>query len=157
MALWVIIKISRNDTGKEQKIPNLQTKDVPTRESLAVSGLAASAQLPQTVTSIPAKEEKTPESTGDHIIVIVQYGTKKDLEPVVKYFADNGIKTRIEDKGDYYLLTTKNEYQSPQRQGTDGYAVLQRIKEVGKGYKAPSGYEPFGSTPFQDAYGKKVK
>ena len=160
LALWVIIKISPKDTGKEQKIPDLQTKAIQTRENPDMGGDLAAARSSQTSgkgdTPIVEKEQ-TPQSTGDHIIVIVQYASSRDLEPVKKYFADNGIKTRIENKGDYYLLTTKNKYQNPKRQGTDGYKILQKIKEVGKKYKAPSGYEPFSSTPFQDAYPKKVK
>lgn len=94
---------------------------------------------------------------GDHVIIITIYQIRRDLEPVVKFFANKGIETQIvkPDKRFYYLIT-KNKYQSPLRSGTDGFYALAKIKSVGAKYKAPKGYEPFGKVPFQDAYGINV-
>jgi len=96
-------------------------------------------------------------SAGDHVIVIVQYRQKGDLEPVMNYFTVNGIATEIEKRGSYYFLVTKDKFQNPQKQGTDGYLAKNKIKEIGTKYKAPPGFETFGSVPFQDAYGMKLK
>jgi hypothetical protein len=107
----------------------------------------------------PAAEnrETVVASTGDNCIVITQYTTDRDLKPVQKYFAENGIETEIEKSAGRYFLVTKRLYENPNRGGTDGYAALQRIKEVGANYRAPQGYESFAPNLFSDAYGKKVK
>ncbi len=93
----------------------------------------------------------------DHVILIKEYHKRRDLEPVQEYFRDNGIKTEIQEGNGVYFLETKDKYESPEREGTDGYFALQRIKEIGINYKAQQGYETFGVEPFQDAYGKKIR
>ncbi|MBN1123457.1 MAG: hypothetical protein JXA82_00520 [Sedimentisphaerales bacterium] len=95
-------------------------------------------------------------SSGQNVIVIASYGKEADLIPVQTHFAEQGIATEIRSLGDNYLLVTRQRYGNPNRRDSDGYAALQRIKEIGATYKAPSDYEPFGSRPFQDAYGRKV-
>jgi hypothetical protein len=93
-----------------------------------------------------------------HVIVIASYNVAKDLEPVKKYFAQKGIETEIKKPkaSIFYMLVTKNRYESPSRKGSDGYYALEKIKKAGAQYKAPKGYEPFGGTPFQDAYGLNI-
>ncbi len=71
------------------------------------------------------------------------------------YFKQNGIETEVIQRGSYFLLVTKNRFENPEKSGTDGYQMKQTIKRIGAKYKAPDGYERFGSTPFQDAYGMK--
>ncbi len=92
---------------------------------------------------------------GDNRIVIQTYQVRTDLEPVKRYFAGFGIETEIMKIGDWYYLVTVDKYENPEKQGTDGYSAKQRIIELGAGYKAPPGYETFGSKPFRDAYGMK--
>jgi hypothetical protein len=101
-------------------------------------------------------QEVVPHLTGDHVIVIMTYRLRKDLEPVKDYFASKGIATNIEKQGDYYYLLTTEKFKSPKRRGSDGFNALEKIKEIGADYKAPSGYETFGVEPFQDAYGMKI-
>jgi len=97
--------------------------------------------------------------TGDHVIVLVEYGRLADLVPVQQHFSEHGIDTEILQQGGRYLLVTKELYENPERQGTDGYAAKQEIIRVGRLYKgrAPEGYETFAPNYFSDAYGKKVK
>jgi hypothetical protein len=95
--------------------------------------------------------------TGNNVIVLVQYNSLADLAPVQAHFSEYGIETEVKLEGGRYFLWTKQLYDNPSRPGTDGYKALQKIKEVGKEYKAPAGYETFASRLFQDAYGKKVK
>lgn len=115
------------------------------------------------ISSEKGEVEKTAEESmllgpvGDHVIVIMTYGENRDLEPVKGFFAENGIPTTIEKRGEYYFLLSKGYYQSPQRQNSDGYKALQTIKKIGASYQAPVGYETFGSMPFQDAYGMKIR
>ncbi len=94
---------------------------------------------------------------GDHVIVIVQYPEKQDLEPVKAYFAQNGIETVIKQSGKFYFLLTEKKYQSPKKPDSDGKRALDEIKRVGAEYEAPTGFETFGKIPFQDAYGMKLK
>jgi len=102
-------------------------------------------------------EEEPPSPAGDHVIVIATYKQSEDLVPVKEYFDKNGIETQIQEKGYYYFLVTKNKFQSPRRDGTDGYYALERIKQVGANYEAPQGYESFAPNLFQDAYGMKIR
>jgi hypothetical protein len=110
----------------------------------------------------PAPESKPPQETKtglekDHVIVIATYTKREHLLPAQTYFDTNGIKTEILRRGSYYLLVTSQRFDSPLKAGSDGQQMLTKIQAVGAKYKAPDGYENFGRTPFQDAYGMKVK
>ncbi|MHC4266551.1 MAG: hypothetical protein ACYSUK_11565 [Planctomycetota bacterium] len=93
--------------------------------------------------------------TGNNRIVIQQYHLKTHLEPVRAYFDKNGIETEILNINNTYFLVTKNKYENPSREGTDGYNTKKRIIELGARYAAPEGYENFGKQPFHDAYGRR--
>ncbi len=107
---------------------------------------------PKTTTAAPA------ETAGKNVIVIVEYKARADLVPVQVHFAEYGIETEIVTEGGRYFLVTKNRYDNPNTPGTDGYAIRQKIIELGAKYKgkAPEGYETFAPNFFKDAYGKKV-
>jgi len=92
---------------------------------------------------------------GSNRIVIQTWSDRAQLEPVKWYFARNGIKTEVRKIGDDYYLVSADKYRNPQTLGTDGYRALQRIIELGAGYKPPPGYASFGKKPFHDAYGMK--
>lgn len=94
---------------------------------------------------------------GDHIIIIAMCADSRDLDPVKEYFADYEIETLIDKRGGDYFLVTKKKFQSPKKAGTDGNIVLKRIKQIGRNYVAPDGYHGFGATPFQDAYGDRIR
>jgi hypothetical protein len=93
--------------------------------------------------------------TGSNHIVIKEYARRPDLEHAEKYFDSLGIETEVVKSGGRYFLRTVNTYENPGRVGTDGYIALKKIAEVGAKYKAPQGFETFGTKPFQDAYGRK--
>ena len=100
-----------------------------------------------------------PKSTGNNVIVLVQYEARADLVPVRAHFAEYGIDTEIVLESGSYFLQTKNRYDNPGTPGTDGYKALQKIIEVGAKYKgkAQPPFETFAPNFFSDAYGKKVK
>jgi len=98
-----------------------------------------------------------PKSTGNNVIVLVEFGARADLVPVRAHFAEYGIDTEIVMENGRYFLQTKNRYDNPRTLGTDGYKVLQEIIKIGAKYKAPPNYEPFTQHLFSDAYGKLVK
>lgn len=99
---------------------------------------------------------ETDTSTGNNRIVIQTYDKRADLELVQYHFAEGGIETEIRKIGNTFYLVTVNRYEKdPSIEGTDGYAALQRIIKWGARYKAPQGYEPFGTKSFETAHGKK--
>jgi len=97
------------------------------------------------------------ETKGDHVVVLVQYQQRSDLVPVQQYFAGYGIETEIFQQGGWYFLITKDTYDNPEKNGTNGYFAKQKIIQLGVNYKAPAGYETFGTEPFHDAYGMKFE
>jgi hypothetical protein len=97
------------------------------------------------------------ETTGNNVIVLVQYHTPADLGPVQAHFEEHGIATEIEFRNNRYFLQTVDRYDNPDKVGTDGYEAKQKIIEIGKKYKAPLGYETFAAHYFADAYGMKIE
>jgi hypothetical protein len=110
---------------------------------------------------------------GDNCIVLARCKTKEDFDPVVKHFAESGIRVLplpidlmrkvlseqglnpgVLPSGDGYLLVTTDYYAN-----ADVPKMKQRIAEVGKLYKgkAPSGLESFAPNYFSDAYGMKIR
>jgi len=108
-----------------------------------------------TVLSTSDEEAEPVKPKGNNNIVITQYPRRIDLVPVQKYFAQNGIATEIVKVDESYFLRTVEKYENPGRLGTNGYEAKQRIIKLGAVYKAPTGYETFGTKPFQDAYGRR--
>ena len=104
-----------------------------------------------------AKSAAPAKNKGDHRIILTQYHRTRDLEPVRKHFAAFGIATVIERRGSRYYLLTGDRVENPNKQGTDGYLLKKKIKEVGAKYKAQQGYESFAPNLFRDAYGEKIK
>jgi hypothetical protein len=136
------------------KVTAKATPKVLTNTAQATPAPAAPA-VNETV-AVKKEEQAAPGQKGDHIIVIARSVKGADLEPVQKFFGENGIETKIEQRGDKSVLVTKNAYENPLRSGTDGHAILAKIVKVGAGYKAPAGYESFPKS-FSDAYAEKVK
>ena len=58
-----------------------------------------------------------PKSTGNNVIVLVQFGAREDLLPVRAHFAEYGIDTEIVMENGRYFLQTKNRYDNPERPG----------------------------------------
>ena len=121
-------------------------------------------QLPAGTAQTPAEAGKAPQSAAEsglagskatNRIVIQTWSSVTQLEPVEKYFAENGVQTEIRKIGDMYYLVTVEKYENPQKPGTDGYVAREKIVELGAKYKAPPGYGSFGLRPFYDAYGMR--
>jgi hypothetical protein len=121
--------------------------------------------IPQTsvveTKTAPAAEQVRPkmvEPMGDHVIVITSHDLSSHLEPVKQYFAGFGIATEIIKKGTRWLLVTQERFDNPEKAGSDGFEMKKKIISIGANYKPPAagGFEPFGTKPFQDAYGMKV-
>ena len=135
-------KMPKNQqTEAEQVVSEASQTPVPTEEIAPVSAF---------VENIEPAEPK-----GNNRIVIQTYQLRTHLEPVKQYFAEKGVETEIRRIGGIYYLVTEKRYENPERQGTDGYIAKQEIIKLGAKYKAPQGYETFGSRPFHDAYGMR--
>ena len=136
----------QRDVDSERTIKQASSDII--RPSAPTEDIAAKAERIEVVEPV--------KPTGNNVIVLVQYHSLPDLAPVQAHFAEHGIELEIDPQQGSYFLQTVQRYDNPSKPGTDGYKALQKIKEVGKKYKAPEGYETFASNLFQDAYGKKV-
>jgi len=144
---------SQKVTGSSAKVPESAQKAVP-KVTVGAPQRVAPAEEKTPVSQFTQKVESV-KPKGNNRIVIQTYQLRADLEPVKQYFARFGIETEIIKIGGWYHLVTEDKYENPEKSGTDGYLAKQKIIELGAKYKAPQGYETFGSKPFRDAYGKR--
>lgn len=165
-------RVGRNAQGAAPPVGSMVPAGRPARstEQDATTAGAGRTQLDTSVAPAAAGQR-------DHWIVLAQYKRRADLDKVVEYFAGHGIElgvmpldepsrkaftdlgfnAAILPSGNDYLLVTKNLYGNPQNPGTDGYEMKKRITDLGRGYKAPQGYESFAPNNFSDAYGMKIR
>jgi len=135
----------------ETKAPSIAGSKPGGKETAAPEGTGVIYKSTQPALGETAKSTSS-EMTGRNQIVIKQYTNRRDLEPVMQYFNEKGIETLIQNRQDvFFLVTKKDTYNTPSKSGTDGYIAIQRIKEIGAGYKAPKGFEQF---TFNDPYGE---
>ena len=152
--------------GKAQQVSRHLPKQELKEAKPDIPTPALLRQKPENVTDkqqgsldIPAGIEKIKmvELRRNHRIVIQQYHVRADLVPVQGFFAENGLDTEIQQRGNRYFLVTKGLFENPQRRGTDGYEMRQRIIRLGAAYRAPEEYETFARHLFSDAYGERVR
>jgi hypothetical protein len=146
-----------------------------TPPSVPTGTMAASTTQVNSNAAAPASAgSESPQKDGDNWIVLAQHKNKADLLEVAKYFATYGIELKVHELaelrqalkengysaklpgGEGYLLVTRFLYGNPDKPGTNGYELKQKIIELGKGYKAPKGVESFAAKHFSDAYGMKI-
>lgn len=140
-------------------------KPVENQQPTAIRTDDIKPTAPVVVKTTPvAVETQTPkmvEPMGENAIVITSYDLQSHLEPVKEYFAQFGIATEIYKpvRGSRYLLVSQNRYDTIDKPGTEGFEMKKKIMSVGASYRPPagSGFEPFGSKPFQDPYAMKIK
>jgi hypothetical protein len=142
-------------SSTDRAMTDIMPRPAPVRQELPPAEAVSREEPDSQATKETEPEPVNP--TGTNVIVLVQYDRLADLSPVQDHFAQHGIETVIVPEGGRYFLQTKNLFDNPERPGTDGYKMKQRIIEVGRSYKAPPGNETFASRLFSDAYGKKVK
>jgi len=128
-----------------------------------------------TASAQPNPERAAAPVHGDHWIVLTSYSHQADLEAAKIYFAnhdiataifavdevrrvflENGLNADVLPSGDAFMLVTDPQeglFDNPQKEGTDGYAMRQRIREVGADYDPPNGLKSFD---FSEVYGMKV-
>jgi hypothetical protein len=144
---------------------NAKNTDTVAETTIALDTAKVAKEMARSVVAKHAAVTPTQATTtesavkgGDYAIVLTELknaASARDLEPAKQYFDEHGIPTEIKNiRGSYFLVTTE-KYDGFSR-GTTGYDAIEKIKQVGAKYKAPSGYGGFGSKPFSDAYGRKM-
>ena len=123
-------------------------------------GRKESSETTETETEIKAPTASLPQ--GDNVIWIqsISAARKDELRPVAGFFEDKGILTEIiiDPASGLAVLVTKAGFEeNPKKAGTEGYALLQRIKQLGPVYVEETQDTKFGIKPFQDAYGYKIR
>jgi len=159
LGLIVLILLAFRFGQFSQKAANSTATIRPAEQSNPIGpdpGTGTEKPLASKETVVPDKSDVPTDSDANNRIVIQTFQVRSHLEPVREYFAQFGIETEIRKIGDWYYLTTKNKYQNPQKQGTDGYLMKQKIVQLGANYKAPPGRETFAPNLFKDAYGIKL-
>ncbi len=143
------------------------------------ASVAAGGSRSETPAPTPrAPESPPPRAQGDHWIVLGTCEREADFRPVKdhfaehgielgwvaldrarQFFADNGLNVANLPAGNGYMIVTANMYDNPEKPGTDGYAMKQKVVEVGALYKgkAPAGCKSFAPQYFGDAYGMKIQ
>lgn len=119
-------------------------------------------EAPTAVPAAPVQAVPTavvPPRTGDNAIVIQYIIASRDseLRSVMDFFNKNGVPTEVIRIGNGSYLVTRGRFENPNRIGSDGHAMLQKIRAIGKRYPAETGDRQFGTVPFQDAYGKLMQ
>jgi hypothetical protein len=171
VVLLVAYQIGKS-TSKEQPIVTSAVATVPAARAAEVVKparaeveVAAAAPVSQTKAEQAKQEQPKPAvavvaSNKTNWIVIQQYQVSRDLEPVKEYFAKNGIDTKIVSRTSrgkqMFFLVSAEKFENTVKPGSEGYQMVQKIRKVGAGYKAPQNYESFAPHLFGDAYGEKV-
>lgn len=152
---------SKPDTGPKTDNPAKMAEPAKPDKVVPLPKPPAKSESQTVVPAKPKLAEPVAPAAGDvirdHVLVIATYMRSEDLEPVRDYFGQNGTETEILKRGSYYYLVTKARYPNPRKPTSEGAVALDRIKQLGAKYKAPKGFERFDNTPFQDAYGMKIK
>jgi hypothetical protein len=135
---------------------NAQEKSRP----LSEYGNAKPSDSPQSGTS--EKESLLTTTSGDNVICIqsIVFDRKDELKPLGVFFQRHGIDTEViaidGPSGRLAVLATRVGFeQNPLNEGTEGYELAQRIKQLGPVYVKETNDTKFGAKPFQDVYGHK--
>ncbi|MHC4925833.1 MAG: hypothetical protein ACYTER_00635 [Planctomycetota bacterium] len=110
--------------------------------------------------SVKPAEPVYASTIGKNVIVIqsIAESRKEILEPLKEFFNSKGIPTEIiNNSGDALLITRQGFDKNPTNPGTDGYRLLQKIKQQGLLYPQETGDTKWGVRPFQEAWGLKRK
>ncbi len=171
--MLVTFKLGQMDQRASYRQANRVAPSAPTE-----SGAAASNSPVSPRGSTPPARTAPAATQGDHWIVLAHYQRQADLEAaklhfaergvdtmiyavaaVRQHFADHGLDTSLLPSGEGFMLVTdvKQLYDNPERAGTNGFKMKQRIKEIGAEYKPPPGLESFAPNRFSDAYGMKIQ
>ena len=141
----------------EKPVMPEEKSDAP--ESLSASKMPAQGQSEAAAGTVD-RNPPLAASQGDNVIWIqsIPIDRKDDLKPVQDFFTGKGIGTEIiidRNSGCAVLVTQTGFSRDPSKEGTEGYKLLQLIKQLGPVYVEQTQDTKFGAKPFQDALGYK--
>lgn len=174
---YATARSSRSSAGPTRAAVEGSTPPNPplTRETASPSEPAPAATTAETPAAPTGGAAAT--SGGDNWIVLASHDRYADLEAAKIYFAKHDIATEIFDVADTRLIFERNGlntkglpnhrymlvtdrarlFDNPGTPGTEGYAMKEKIKELGAQYDPPAGLDSFAPSRFSDAYGMKVR
>lgn len=111
----------------------------------------------QPVDQEPIVTRQTYKAKGGNAVVIQEFERIEDLIEVGKYFTDKGVPTEIVSKNKvFYLISSERFQYNPEAENTAGSILIWTIRELGRDYRAPQGFESFAPNKFKRAYGRKI-
>ena len=168
LGLWLISLVGMDSlpqTGnpEPQKAPAsavVPEKNEQTKRKFRLLGFGSRDASDSVDTAPPEKESLPLPSGGANVIWIqsIAMNRKGELNSLEVFFQSKGIQTEIIEIADsnYAVLVTQDGFESnPGTEGTEGYRLLERIKQLGAVYVEETGDTKFGLKPFQDALGYK--
>jgi hypothetical protein len=155
LLILVSFRLGQNLSSKAVKNSAAVPKSIQKLAELPVVEVPKEAEPVKKVSPVVQKPAVADAKGGNNRVVIQTWRVKEQLEPVKEYFTKCGIETEIINEGDWYYLVTKEKYENPDKSGTYGYVVKQKIIEFGANYQPLAGSPSFGPQPFHDAYGKR--
>jgi hypothetical protein len=173
MALVVLaaFRLGQKFSGTKVKAAAMTAAPVQVAKENASAETAAPTPSSSTTSAASASSggRETAQPAGDNLIVLKYSTQQAELDKAKDFFVKNGIDVAVWSvaalrdglaqhqwkanglpKGDGYLLITNGFYGNPDNPATDGYAIKQKISELGKKYK------PAAPKFFTDAYGVKL-
>ncbi len=169
LGVWLISLIGTDQMpqtgGSEPQRPGVSAgiseEDEPVEKKFRLPGFG-SGDSSDVVGNASAEKEPLLPSRGDNVICIqsIAFDRKEELGTVTAFFRGKGIETEIiaidSPSGRLAVLATRTGFEeNPVKEGTDGYKLVQRIKQFGLVYVEETKDTKFGIKPFQDVYGYK--
>jgi hypothetical protein len=165
LGIWLI-----SLTGEDQS-PNIEPQGNPVaniapeeneqaEKKFRLPGFGSRDSSDLVDTEDPEMKPLAPLSRGDNVIWIqsIAMSRKGELNSLEVFFRSKGIQTEIVEIADSNLavLMTQDGFDgNPNVAGTEGYELLERIKQLGLFYVKETEDTKFGLRPFQDALGYK--
>ena len=165
LGIW-LISLLRTDQSLNPEFQGTSVANSVSEENGQTSGKSSLSDFDgdDSSESADSVSEKRPllSSRGDNVICIqsIAFDRKEELGPLADFFRHNGIETEIiavnSPSGRLAVLATKAGFEeNPVKEGTDGYKLVQRIRQIGPVYVEETKDTKFGVKPFQDVYGRK--
>jgi hypothetical protein len=162
LGIWLIFLI-----GDDQS-PNMEPQGTPvvnivpeeneqTEKKFRLPGFGSRDSSDLVDTKDPEMEPLAPLSSGDNVIWIqsIVMSRKGELDSLKIFFRSKGIQTEIVEisGSNLAVLMTQDSFDgNPSVAGTEGYELLERIKQLGLVYVKETEDTKFGLRPFQDAF-----
>jgi hypothetical protein len=168
LGLWLISLIGTDQppqvgSSEPQKTPvagAVSEENEQAKKKFRLPGSSGRDSSDSVGSAASEKASLPPPSGGANVILIqsIAISRKGELGSLEVFFRSKGIQTEIIEISGSNLaaLVTQDGFEkNPGAEGTEGYKLLERIKQFGTVYVKETEDTKFGLKPFQDAYGHK--